>query len=540
MKHLLDNGRWLLPRIAALSAVWIIVTISICGADSKLAGEGLFADGRITRLELEISTNDMVQLRDQKLTGLRERPAYRITVHEGKRTYPNVFMHLKGSWGSFRSMEAKPAMTLNFSANDGNQHFHGLKKISLNNSVQDSTYLSEKFSRELFRKIGVPCPRVGYATVKVNGQDMGVYLVVESYGRQFLKQHFTDTSGNLYDIPTGEELDLSGKQPVNSGDHPAEQGELRALVEAINVSDPAERMRQLKRTLDLDRFMKHLALDVLICNWDGYGWGQNNYRIFNDRANNRLVFMPHGLDQTFQSPESSITPRMAGAVAKAVLETPEGLELYLRELGFVLDGTSPVADLTNRVQKLAQFIRPELARRSEKDAAKFDEDVTTYCQHIEKRVALVRGQLDEASKPVQFNERGELPLSGLAASNEFGQPVLSRDKANEHYLHVSSTNSPVIGWWRKKVWLPKGQYQFEGKVRCNAVETVPGDLFGGAGLRIGGHRLKNGVKGTSTWTNLSIGFEVTDALFPVELVCELRSANGEALFDEDSLRILRR
>jgi hypothetical protein len=527
-------------KFTAVSLIWIISSTSVCGANSKVPGEALFADGRITRLELEISTNDMAQLRDQKLTGLRERPAYAVTVREGKRTYKNVQMHLKGSWGSFRSMDSKPAMTLNFSAEDDDQRFHGLKKISLNNSVQDSTYLSEKFSRELFRKIGVPCPRVGYATVKVNGQHMGLYLLVESYGKQFLKQHFSDTSGNLYDIPTGEELDLTGKQPVNSGDQPGEQGELRTLVEALNVSDHSDRMRQLARALDLDRFMKQLALDVLICNWDGYGWGQNNYRIFNDRAQRRLVFMPHGLDQTFQAPESSITPRMAGAVAKAILETREGLQLYLRELGGVLEQISPAAGMTNRVQKLAQVIRPELARRSEKDTATFDEEVAKFCEHIVQRMQVVRAQLEEASKPVKFSEQGELPLNGFVSSNDFGEANFAGEAGHEHHLRVSSTNRPAIGWWKRKVWLPQGRYRFEGKVRGTSIETVFGDSFGGAGLRVGGHRLTKGLKGTTDWTNLSVDFEITDPLFPIELICELRCATGEAFFDEGSLRVTRR
>lgn len=529
------------PAALVFLLAWMLPAVSSRGADhSNVPGEDLFADGQITRLELEISTNDLPQIRDQKLSFQRARPSYAITVREGDRTYRHVSMHLKGSFGSFRNIDSKPSITLNFGEASDPQHFHGLKKISLNNSVQDPTYISEKFTRELFRKVGVPCPRVGYATVTVNGRDMGLYLLVESYGRQFLKQHFEDTSGNLYDIAPGEELDLSGKHPVNSGDQPTEQGELRALVEAINQSDPGERMRQMRRTLDLDRFVKHLALDVLIHNWDGYGWGVNNYRIFNDRANSRLVFMPHGLDQTFQLPEASITPRMGGAVARAILGTSEGLQIYLRELAFVVAKTSPARDLTNRVRTLVALIRPELARRSGQEASKFDEDVSSYCEHIEKRVAFVRSQLDEASQPVKFNERGELAVTGFTSWNEFGQPTLAREAANEHLLRIASTNGPAIAWWSRKVWLPQGRYQFEGKIRGNGIVALPDDLFGGAGLRIAGYRLANGLKGTSPWINLLCNFEITDALFPVQLICELRGASGEVVFDEDSLRITSR
>ena len=47
--------------------------------------------------------------------------------------------------------------------------------------------------------MGIPTSRTGYAQLFVNGEDYGLYLVVESQDDRWLKRNFEDRSGNLYD-----------------------------------------------------------------------------------------------------------------------------------------------------------------------------------------------------------------------------------------------------------------------------------------------------------------------------------------------------
>src|SRR5437867_574567 len=75
------------------------------------------------------------------------------------------------------------------------QRFHGLQKISLNNSVQDASLVSHKFSRELYTHVGVPVPRAGHTRVELNKRDLGLYVLTEGWNKQFLKRHFKNTKG---------------------------------------------------------------------------------------------------------------------------------------------------------------------------------------------------------------------------------------------------------------------------------------------------------------------------------------------------------
>jgi len=79
-------------------------------------------------------------------------------------------LSLKGSLGSFRSVDDAPSFTLNFSKYASRQRFHGLEKVSLNTSVQDPTRVSEKLCRELYTRGGIPAPRAGFATAELNGR----------------------------------------------------------------------------------------------------------------------------------------------------------------------------------------------------------------------------------------------------------------------------------------------------------------------------------------------------------------------------------
>src|SRR2546426_464197 len=207
------------------------------------------------------------------------------TVREGTLVYTNVAVHLKGAAGSFRPVDDKPGLTLNFDKLAKGQRFHGLGKISLNNSVQDPSYITDKLCRELFEKAVVPVSRAGYATVSLNGRRLGLYVLTEGWNKQFLKRYFNNVKGNLYD--GGFARDITGRLFVNSGDDPDDVSDLKALVAAAKERNFTNRLGRLEQTLDLDRFITFVALDALLWNWDGYVLNRNNYRVL-DRKSTRL------------------------------------------------------------------------------------------------------------------------------------------------------------------------------------------------------------------------------------------------------------
>jgi spore coat protein H len=185
--------------VAIVVGVWALAAARLSAAAKPDASDELFTNAAIRHVRIEISREGMDSLRQYTWQNRNKIPRTSVlaTVREGPLVWTNVAVHLKGAYGSFRPVEDKPGLTLNFDKLAEGQRFHGLQKISLNNSVQNPSYVSEHIARELHNRAGVPTPRVDYATVELNGRQLGLYVLVEGWNKQFLKRHFTNGKGNF-------------------------------------------------------------------------------------------------------------------------------------------------------------------------------------------------------------------------------------------------------------------------------------------------------------------------------------------------------
>ncbi|MBX3744491.1 MAG: CotH kinase family protein [Verrucomicrobiae bacterium] len=497
------------------------------------------------RLEIEIAPEDVEILRGYRWRGPRggggmERPQVRVTVREGGQEYRDVALHLKGAAGSFRSVDDKPAMTLNFNKHVRGQRFHGYGKFSLNNSVQDPTYLSEAISRELFEAAGVPAPTAGHATVVLNGRDLGLFVVAEGWGKPFLRRHFSDVGGNLYD--GGFLEDVHPGLDTNSGDDESDRSDIERLLEAVHGSIAGNRWERLSGVLDVERFARFLAMEILTCHWDGYGQNRNNFRLFHDQSTGRMVFLPHGMDQMFgagrSSPYSSIEAPMRGVVARAFMATVEGRRMVMERLATLRSEVLVEDRVVARVRELAARIRPTLAAYHPDWAREHDRAVEDLCVRIVERARSVTEQLASPRLPLEFGEDGMARLSGWRRqmTARDGAPLRFEvvEQDGVRVLRIATAGAGGTGSWRTRVNLEPGRYRFEGRAR-----TEGGGREAGVCLRISGARAQWLGGSDGEWMPLQFRLEVEEALAEVELVCEFGGARGEGWFDEGSLRLIR-
>ncbi|CAG1002186.1 partial Inner spore coat protein H, partial [Anaerolineae bacterium] len=319
--------------------------------------------------------------------------------------FPRVAIKLKGAAGSFRPVDDRPAMTVAFHRDAPGRRLFGLRRLHLNNSVQDPSYLCEAVSRELFAAAGVPVPRVDHVTLLINGRDLGLYVLAEGWGRPFLRRHFANADGNLYD--GGFLQEITAALDTNSGENRTDHAALDRLRAAVFEPDVVRRSERLAAALDLDRFFSFLAMEIMTCHWDGYAMNRNNYRLFHDRDRDRMVFLPHGLDQMFgvhrSSPTSPILPAMQGLVANAVLSLPGAPERLRDRIAALRADVFLPERLTNRVQELSRRLRPTLAAYAPEWAEAHDVHVAALCRRIVTRAASISAQL-AGEAPVMVEE----------------------------------------------------------------------------------------------------------------------------------------
>ena len=534
-------------RFAAMALIFAAAACAHCSSADRnsesASASDLFAGRSVLRIEIATAAQRNRELPPNWHESRAEATLAR--VREGGRLYTNVALHLKGGAGSFRPFNDNPGLTLNFEKYAPGQTFHGLRKLSLNNSVQDPSFLNDIICRELVNRAGVPTPRAALTLVRLNGRELGIHVLTEGFNKQFLRHYFTNVSGNLYQTHGNQEV--TDHLDVNSGDDPTNDSGLRALAKAVDEPDPAVRWKRLNQTLDLDRFVSFMAMEIMLCHWDGYCMNQNNYRIFHDLSANKMVFIAHGMDQMFgtgtmrlaggkSSAECPIFPPWHGAVAEAVMSTPEGRHLYLERLGQLYTNLFKVDLLQARVDELAGKVQVALEQVGSPKARNYQVVVDDLKTHIAQRDRSLAQQLALAAKPRVPRSFAPIRVSGWAPRGQDERLHFENITmpSHAHVLHIS-TKRGGVGSWRCRVQLEPGRYRFEGEVQVQQV--VVRENQGGAGLRISGGRAKHQMTGSADWRPFAYEFEVGN-LSSVELVCELRALSGDAWFDADKLRVV--
>ncbi|MDA7511218.1 CotH kinase family protein, partial [Verrucomicrobia bacterium] len=479
--------------------------------ESRRIRDALFEGSQVLQIDIEIPNAEIETLRGYRWQWNRQdaspRPKVRAVIREGNRVYHNVALHLKGAAGSFRSIDDRPGMTLNFDRFEPGQKFHGLDKLSLNNSVQDPTLCNEWLARQLFLEAGVPVPRATHARVRLNGRELGLYVLMEGFNRRFLRGHFDDDSGNLYD--GGFVQDVDGALNVSSGKIPDDRQALKRLNEAIEVSDLVEREERLGEILDLDRFLSHLATDVMLFNWDGYHLNRNNYRIFNDRSQGKLVFMPHGLDQLFENPDGPIFPMYQGKVSRAVMEIPRMQQAYFERIGDLVNDLFDVERLHDRIDRTAEVIRRDLALNDPAEIPDYLEEVSELKERVARRYETLRRELDGPAKVPKFDSNGLVSLKTWNQDQFFGKPKIeSVEHEGTRSLMLSTEAGTSVGRWKTSVWLEAGDYELVGRMKLSGIEAGRGDPRGGVAMWSSVRRIRERQTGSEDWTERQVRFSV--------------------------------
>jgi hypothetical protein len=314
------------------------------------------------------------------------------------------------------------------------------------------------------------------------------------------------------------------------------QAALTAAAAAAAEVHLARRWTALDRALDLNRFVTFLAMEVMLGHRDGYGCGRNNFRIYHDPGSDKLVFLPDGMDQLFGLPEFPWRPRMAGLLAAAVLETPEGRALYRERFADLLDRILVPSKLTNRVDELLGRLQSQLTRAEFGDLAR--EAGALKERIVQRRLGL---------------ERFDGPIRSLWRFGTTGRPRGWSETDGPRRRTWPKVKAPTAGQpancrrcgtfsaaWRTKVVLDPGRYRFEGLVMAAGVKPLPFGRRHGAALRVAGEPMTGErLTADSGWRTLTTEFEVRSAGREVELLCELRASGGQMCVDRDSLRLVR-
>ncbi len=518
----------LLPRIFALSFLLGGESAALSGTP----GDTLFTNGLIPQLRISIPPEGISELRTNA------RQYVRATVRAGTNVWPTVGIHLKGSMGSFRTIDQKPGLTLSFERFIPQQRFHGLPRIHLNNSMEDASYMNELLGNELFRAAGVPAPRAGHALVELNGRALGLYVLKEGFSQEFLARFFPHPDGNLYDIAR-EGHDVNEAMEKDFGKGPDDRSDLEALAAAALEPDLRRRRQRIDRTLDVDRFVSFMAMEILLGHRDGYCLYRNNFRVYQDVDSGRMIFLPHGMDQLFGNPRASIQPTMNGLVARAFMEMPDGRVAYRNRCALLITNVFSVDKINQRIDQTMAHLHQNLDRQT---MTALEREAAALKERIASRIVEVEKQLQQAPLELLRFESNTVNLTGWQPVDIPAGGSLAATNTIDGKRTLMIRAGPVTAAsWRTKVLLPRGKYLFRGALKTEGVQPLKFGKNHGAILKVPvvpAARTRP-VLGSQFWKSVEAPFEVAESEKEIELVCELRAARGTVWFDQEALRLVR-
>ncbi len=370
-------------------------TLSACGSNEPVspfaptdpAGR-LFDPGHVVEVSIEIAPGDWDTLRRQS------RNWWDVAAAENKscmvQPFPKPFdwftasitvdglrrdrvaVRKKGFLGSLD--QERPALKVRFDRFVEGQTLNGLQRLTLNNSVQDPTWLKQCLAYRVFEKAGIPVPWCNFAHVTVNGRDLGLYVHLESQDRHWVRRWFEKDEGELWE---GEFSDFrtewlgtfEKKGDVEDDDQTkVDRSSLGEVAAAVAPGTPDAQVRpRLEELVDFDGFLRFWAVEKVLEHWDGYANNVNNFFVYRDPATSKLVFAPSGTDQiTVPDPFSTSKPPVSvyatGALANRLYGIGETRRLYAAKIRQVLDEAFREDDLLSEVGRMQALVAPVLAR----------------------------------------------------------------------------------------------------------------------------------------------------------------------------------
>lgn len=226
-------------------------------------------------------------------------------------TIPIVGFRLRGN----TSLNAqKKSFKISFNTYTNNGVFQGLEKMNLNGSHNDPSMIRAKLSWEIFNDNQLAGSRSSFVKLYINNEYRGLYSNIEHIDEIFAASYFDGSGdGNLYKClypaslkflnnnPESYKFESGGRRAyeLKTNNYVDDYSDLANFIKVINQTPTQELPCALEQIFNVDNYLKYLALDVLIGNWDNYAYNQNNFYLYHNQLTGLLEYIPYDVDNTW-------------------------------------------------------------------------------------------------------------------------------------------------------------------------------------------------------------------------------------------------
>ena len=130
-----------------------------------------------------------------------------VSVTINGKTYDNVGIRPKGNSTLTRvasSDSDRFSFKIKFDEYIDDMTLDGLDVLVLNNIIDDNSYIKEYIAFDMMNYLGVPSSLYTYASLSLNGENIGFYLALEGYNDSFEMRNFGREDGEIYSAKSME------------------------------------------------------------------------------------------------------------------------------------------------------------------------------------------------------------------------------------------------------------------------------------------------------------------------------------------------
>jgi spore coat protein H len=346
---------------------FIIVTAFFFGC-GKIVGPQDTDGFGLTKIEFTISS-EYLGILNSMVYARREVPAQIEIAGETRK----IFVRYSGQ-ATLGSL--KKSYTIEFAEGDRASTadeeepglFRGHRQYVISAQNGDSTKLHSALGFYAFQQAGFLTSEAEPAAVYLNGEYQGLYYLIEPIDADFFRLRH-QRLGSLYEAfigiahDQGAHFTFVGGYDVrlgfaSRGEQENFYGDLEHLIRTLDAATPENLPERIEPLLDVENYLRYLAVSVLLHNWDGYF---NNFRLHLEPQIGKFQFIPWDLDNILEfNPEHD---RLEGAneLSAKLLEVRAYRQRYKQILLELMDDKLTVASLEARLEETALKIAEAFA-----------------------------------------------------------------------------------------------------------------------------------------------------------------------------------
>jgi len=227
-------------------------------------------------------------------------------------TYHSVGIRFRGnsSYSTIGNSLKKP-FNIAVDYDDSKQRLYGYKTLNLLNGHSDPSFLREVLYSKICRQY-IPAPKANFVKLVINGENWGIYVNVQQFNKDFLRDWFETGKGVRWKISPGgnkscalvwkgqELADYKKAFQLKTGKAPDDcWDDLMKLCETLSETPDDQLEVALDPIFDIDKALWFIALENVFIDSDGYISRGSDYCLYKD-PRGRFYMIPYDNNETFR------------------------------------------------------------------------------------------------------------------------------------------------------------------------------------------------------------------------------------------------